>query len=121
VETPLQCAIRLLVALDELVALEGIYLRADSFELAAEIRNRTEPIVVRLVELAQFPGVSELRTKVAAIVARSERHAAILEEKIAEYRAELRRTDQARHRTSQLAPAYSRAPASLNQRFVAAG
>ncbi len=120
-ETPFQCAARLLVALDELVAQEGNYLRAGSFELAAEMRTRAEPVVSRIVELSQFPGVSELRGKVAAIVERSARHGAIFEEKICEFRAEIRRTDQARHRTNQLAPAYVRAPAAKNQRFVAAG
>jgi hypothetical protein len=121
VETPFQCASRLLVALDELVGQEGMYLRASSFELAAGMRNRTEPIVARLVDLAHFPGVAELRSKVVSIVERSARHSAILEEKMTEFRAEIRRTDQARHRTNQLAPAYVRPPATQNQRFVAAG
>lgn len=96
-------------------------MRAGSFELVAETRERTAPIVSRLVELSHFPGVSEMREKVAAIVQRSARHSAILEEKITEFRAEIRRTDQARHRTNQLAPAYVRSPAAKNQRFVAAG
>lgn len=121
VETPFQCAARLLIALDELVAQEGNYLRAGSFVLAAGVRARTEPVVSRLVELSQSPGVPELRGKVAAIVERSSRHAAILEEKIAEFRAEIRRIDQARHRTNQLAPAYVRPPTANPQRFVAAG
>lgn len=120
-ETPCQCAARLLVALDELVTQEGNYLRAGSFELAAEMRNRTEPVVARLVELAHLPGVAELRSKVISIVERSARHSAIIEEKLAEFRTEIRRTDQARHRTNQLAPAYVRPPAAQNQRFVAAG
>jgi hypothetical protein len=121
VETPFQCAARLLAALDDLVTQEGMYLRAGSFELAAATRQRTSPIVERLVELSHFPAVAEMRTKVAAIVERSTEHAAILEEKIAEFRAEIRRTDQARHRTSQLAPAYVRPSAAKNLRFVAAG
>src|SRR4051812_29224004 len=100
-ETPLQCATRLLVALDELVTQEGTFLRAGSFGLAAEIRGRAGPVVARLVELSNFPGVSELRAKVIAIVERSSVHAAILDEKIAEFRAEIRRTDQARQRTNQ--------------------
>src|SRR4051812_15910598 len=109
-ETPLQCAARLLVALDELVAQEGNYLRAGSFKLAAEVRGRTEPVVSRLVELSQSPGVSQLQGKVAAIVERSRQHGAMFEEKIIEFRGEIRRIDQARHRTNQLAPAYVRPP-----------
>ena len=120
-ETNLQCAARLLSALDDLVSQEGTYLRAGSFELAAEMRGRAGPVVERLVELSHFPGVSEMRAKVAAIVERSSHHSAILEEKMAGFRAEIQRTDQARHRTSQLAPAYVRPPDSKKQRFVAAG
>lgn len=120
-ETPLQCAARLLAALDELVTQEGVYLRAGSFELAAGVRERAGPVVTRLVELSHFPGVSEMRLKVAAIVERSAHHSAILEEKMTEFRAEIRRTDQARHRSNQIAPAYVRSSGANNPRFVAAG
>jgi hypothetical protein len=120
-ETPVQCAGRLLGALNELVTEEGMYLRAGSFELAAEIRQRTEPIVNRLVELSTSPGVSAFRDQVAAVVERSARHAGFLQEKMEEFRAEIRRTDQARHRTAQLAPAYVRAPVVTTRRFQAAG
>ncbi len=120
-ETPFQCASRLLVALDELVAREGVYLRAGSFELAAKVRESAGPVVGRLVELSHFPEVAAMRARVMAIVERSRQHSLILEEKMTEFRAEMRRTDQARQRTSQLAPAYVRPPAAKNQRFVAAG
>ena len=63
-ETPVQCAARLLAALNELVDREGVHLRAGSFDLALEVRKRTDPLVRRLVELAGEPGVDDFRTEV---------------------------------------------------------
>jgi hypothetical protein len=118
-ETPVQCAARLLAALNELVDREGMHLRAGSFDRALEVRKRTDPIVRRLVELAREPGVSEFRAEVMAVVERNALHAALLQDKMDEFSAELRRTDQARRRTAQLVPAYVRSTSGSKARFVA--
>jgi hypothetical protein len=56
------------------------------------------------------------------VVERSDRHAAFLEEKMRAVQAELQRTDQARHRAAQVAPAYAgRTPKATARRFLAAG
>jgi hypothetical protein len=111
----------LLVALNELVEQEGMYLRGGSFGLVAGIRQRTDPIVRQLVELSSLPGVSDLRGQVAAVVERSARHSVMLQEKMEGVGAEIRRTDQARHRAAQLVPAYVRPPSAVVPRFLAAG
>ena len=120
-ESPVQHAARLLVALNELIDQEGMYLRGGSYDLAADIRERTAPIVRQLVELSGLPGVSDFRVQVAAVVERSARHSALLQERMVELGAEIRRTDQARQRAAQLAPAYVRSPDVIVPRFLAAG
>ena len=120
-ETPVQCATRLLVAFSELIEQEGMYLRGGSFDLVAKIRERTGPIVRQLVELSSLPGVGNFRGQVAALLERSAQHSALLEEKMEEAVAEIRRTDRARHRAAQLAPAYVRSPDVVAPRFSAAG
>lgn len=120
-ETPVQQAARLLIALNELIDQEGMYLHGGSFDLAAEIRERAEPIVAKLVELSGLPGVRDFSPQVNAVVQRNARHSILLQEKMDELGAEIRRTDQARHRAAQLAPAYARAPGSVIPRFLAAG
>jgi hypothetical protein len=120
-ETPVQCAARLLIALNELVDREGMHLRSGSYRLAAEVRRRTDPLVRRLVELSNLPGVSDFRAEVMAVVEKSAVHSALLKEKMDECHAEIRRNDQARRRTAQLVPAYVRNPNGGRTRFWAAG
>lgn len=118
-ETSVQQAARLLVALDEMIELEHGLLRGAAYDAATELRERAGPLVRRLVELSSLPGVGELAPRVNAVVERSTRHAALLQEKMEELGAEIRRTDQARHRAAQLAPVYSRPPGSVMPRFLA--
>ena len=120
-ETPVQHAARLLIALNELIEQEGLHLRAASYDQVLEIRHRTEPVVRQLVELSGQPGVNQLRVQVNELVERSAAHSRFLQERMDEVGAEIRRTDQARHRAAQLAPAYVRPPGVIVPRFLAAG
>ena len=120
-ETPIQCAARLLAALNELIDQEGMYLRGGSFGLVAGVRQRTDPLVRQLVQLSSLPGVGDFHAEVATVVERSARHSVMLQEKMEEVSAAIRRTDQARHRAAQLAPAYVRPPDTPVPRFLAAG
>src|SRR5882672_8490972 len=120
-ETPVQTADRLLTALEDLTEQEGMYLRGGYYDVAAETRQRAEPLVRQLTSLAGANGVDELRPRVAAMLTRSDRHAAFLREKLAELGVQMRHTDQARHRVARVAPAYSRPPGAALPRFQAAG
>ena len=120
-ETPVQQAARLVAALNDLIRQEGDYLSAGSFDAAAEIRERADPIVRQLVELSDAPGVKNFTPQVNALVERSALHSTLLQEKMDELGAEIRRTDQARHRVAQLAPSYVRSPGSVVPQFLAAG
>lgn len=120
-ETPLQEATRLLSALDELVDQEGMYLRGGYYDLAVETRDRADPLVRRLVQLDGPPELMVLRPQLEAVLAKSTVHATLLQQKMSELRAEIQRTEQARHRNAQMRPAYGRNPALAAPRFQAAG
>ena len=119
-ETPLKTANRLLAALGLLVDQEEMYLLGGYYERVAENRRRADPLVRQLVELAGSPGVSQLADRVAALLAQGQRHAAVMAEKMHDLDQEIRRTDQARHRTAQVAPAYKQAPRLEAGRFTRA-
>jgi len=114
-------AARLLAALEDLIGREGMYLRAGQYDLVVSNRRRTEPLVRQLAAMADLPGVRELRPLLDATLERSERNAALLREKMQELGYELRRTNQARYRTAQVAPAYSQTAGASTPRFAAAG
>jgi hypothetical protein len=120
-ETPVQMAARLLAALTELIDQEGMYLRGGYFDLAAETRQRADPLVRQLAKMADVPGVGAYRPQVDAVLKRSARHATFLQEKLEELGAEIRRIDQARHRAAQVAPAYAHTRDVVTPRFQAAG
>ena len=120
-EAPVQTAARLLGALDELIEREGNFLRGGDYQQALDTRRRSEPIVSELVCLAYAPGVSDFRPQVAAAIGRSARHAAYLQEKMAQAGTEIQRLTLASHRAAQLAPAYAPAPVGVRPRFQAAG
>lgn len=120
-ETPIQMVARLLTALDELIEQEKMCLHGGYYERAVQIRERSAPIVDQLVKLAYAPGVDAFRPRVAAVVGRSARHAAFLQEKIEELGAEIRRINHARFRAAQVAPAYAPDSGGLAPRFQAAG
>lgn len=120
-ETPVQCVVRTLRALNELIDREGMYLRGGECDLAAEMRLRADPLVQQLVDLAGSPGVSDFGPQVEALLRRNHRHSALLQQKMEELRAELIRAHQARHRATQFAPVYAQAPEAVTPRFLAAG
>ncbi len=120
-ETPGQKASRLLVALDELVAQEGMYLRAGYFDLAVETRERAEPLVQELVAMADLAGVSDYQPRVRALLECSDRHAAFIQEKLTELGTEIRRTDQALHLAHHMVPAYARSDTAVVPRLLATG
>jgi len=120
-ETALAKGTRLLSALSDLVDQEDMYLRGGYYDLAVDIRQRSAPLVQQLAESVGEAGVAQLGPQVMALVQRSERHAAFLQEKIREMGHEIRRTDRARQQTAIIAPAYKQAGTEAAGRFRAAG
>lgn len=120
-ETPNEFAARLFTALEELVGQEGMYLRGGHYDLAVESRQRAEPLVQQLTRLADEPGLTNFRPRIDFVLKLSAGHAAFLQEKLVEFAGEIRRIDQARHRTTQVAPAYAGSPRLNPPRFQATG
>lgn len=120
-ETPTQFAARLFTALAELVEQEGMYLRGGYYDLALETRQRADPLVQQLVTLASEPSLGDFRLQVTAVLERSASHGAFMQGKLTEIATEIRRTNQARQRTAQVAPIYAGAAPLAAARFEAAG
>jgi len=120
-DTPARKAARLLDALDELVGDEGLYLRGGHYDLAVETRQRTAPLVDALAAMAGDPAMADFQPRVAALVRRGTAHDEFLKSKMGEMGEEIRRTDQARYRAAQMAPAYATGRGVAASRFLAAG
>jgi hypothetical protein len=105
-----RCSVRVLGALEDLVAQEGAALRARDFAAAAEIQVRVEP----LVEFLAAPGRLDrqnagLRARVASLRARRQETAEWLAAEIARTRNQLGQTQLSQRRVTQIAPVYGRA------------
>ncbi len=120
-ESPCQFAARLFTALEELVEQEGMYLRGGFFDLVVDSRRRSAPLVKQLGVLAREPGMADFAPQVAALLERCAIHDAFLQGKMLELTLEIRRIDQARHRTSRVAPAYASFAREAAPQFQAAG
>jgi len=105
-ETPLQTASRLLVALEDLTAQESVLLRTLDFVDAVAVQERAAPLVDQLSALAIHPEVSSLRAKVLGLVDRRLQSRHFLDAQLGRLQSELRRIDEARTRLSRVAPAY---------------
>ncbi|MBI2517604.1 MAG: hypothetical protein HYV95_11940 [Opitutae bacterium] len=105
-ETPLQTAKRLITALEELVAQEAANLRNLDLVEAVQVTERAAPLVQKLGELANEPGVAPLRPRVEALIIQRQQSTQMLDSHLARMQSELRRIDEARARLSKVAPAY---------------
>jgi hypothetical protein len=106
-ETTLQTARRLLAALEELAAQEAILFRTLEFTEAVAVQERATPLVRRLGELAEEPGIGELRPRVTALLARREQSFHFLQTQIERLHLEARRIEEARARLTRMAPVYA--------------
>ncbi len=120
-DTPVHKGERLLRALEELVELEGLYLRSGYYDLAGEVRDRASPLVAHLIELAPEPGCEVYRERVAIVIQHSQEHAELLQQKMDVMRREIGELAQARQRSGQVLPAYARRTPWALPRFLAAG
>ncbi len=109
-ETPLQTATRLLMALEDLTAQESILLRTLDYVDAVALQERAAPLVDQLSALAIHPEVAQLKGKVMSLVDRRQQSRHFLDAQLGRLQSELRRIDEARTRLSRVAPAYVTAP-----------
>lgn len=116
-ETPLQTATRLLVALEDLTAQESVLLRTLDFVDAVAIQERAAPLVDQLAVLATNPEVTTLRAKVKALVERRLQSRHFLDAQLGRLQSELRRIDEARSRLSRVAPAYVTMPRAVESKL----
>lgn len=107
-ETPVQTASRLLIALDELVQEEIALIRTMDFVEAVGVRERTAPLVEMLCSLAEDPQVAGLQAKVTALLDRWSQNHHFLETQLARLQIELNRVNEARLRLRRVVPAYIR-------------
>lgn len=110
-ETPLQTAARLLAALEDMARQESVLMRSLDFVATAELQARAGPLIEKLAMLAEEPGLSALRPRVAALIERREQSRHFLDAQLARLQAELRRIDETRARLAKVAPVYA-APAA---------
>lgn len=102
-ETPLQTAVRLLGALEELVAQETHLLRTMDFVEAVDVQERAGPLVKLLCALAPDPTVAELRPRVTTLLERREQNYHFLDIQLTRLQGELRRVTEARGRLNRVA------------------
>ncbi len=107
-ESSLQKANRLLVALDELVQEEITLIRTMDFVEAVAVRERSAPLVELLCSLADDPFVAGLHPRVQALLERWSQNHHFLETQLVRLQAELDRVAEARRRLRRVVPAYIR-------------
>jgi len=116
-ETPIQTALRLLSALEDLAAQESACFRNLDLVEAVQATERAAPLVARLVELATDPSVIALRPRGAALVEQRMQGAALLDSHLARLQSEMRRVDEARARLAKIAPVYGTSAVRIHTRL----
>lgn len=117
-ETPVQQCHRLLSALEELASQEAAMICAEDYAGIGRGQKRAAPLVARLVSLALESDLP-VRQRVLALVARRNANQEKIDAHVARTQAELQRTQLARGRVFQMAPAYRGARRSGARRLVA--
>lgn len=117
-ETPVETATRLLVALDDLALQEGALLRSLDVVEAVQVAERAAPLVEKLCALSNDPGLTQLRPRIMDLVQQRRCNATLLDAHLARLQSELRRIDEARTRLARVAPVYgSESGASASSRL----
>ena len=105
-ETPLQTATRLLVALEELAGQETMLIRTMEFVEAVNLQERAAPLVATLCALATEAEVATLRPRVNGLLERWGQNYHFLDTQLGRLHEELQRVSEARGRLRHVAPAY---------------
>ena len=120
-ETPAQMCVRLVTALEDLVAQEAATLQARDFAAAVVIQDRAAPLVSLLGTHGPAVADEALRARIAALLARRSQTGEWLSEQIRRVREELQRTEAAKRRVAQFAPVYSHADSPPRRQLSAVG
>ncbi len=115
--SPVATAARLLDAFDELITQENILIRTMDFVEAVQVRERAEPIVAKLCELASEPVAVALRSRLDVLLGRCDQNYRLLEAHLAKAQEELARLSQARGRLRTFVPAYRTGAARIESRL----
>jgi hypothetical protein len=105
-ETSLQAANRLLIALEELVMQETMLIHSLDFVEAVSVRERTGPLVERLCMLAADATIARMRPRVALLLDRWSENHRFLDTQLSRVQDELSRMTEARGRLRRVVPAY---------------
>lgn len=110
-ETPEENALRLLAALEILVAEEEFAVRSGEFEQTLAVQERAEPVVIRLAELLSNSGLPaparrSLEPRLTALRARRAASLDVLNSRLVEMQTSLATLDAARHQLGELKSAY---------------
>ena len=125
-ETAEETALRLLAALEILVAEDEFAVRAGEFEQTLAVQKRAEPVIVRLAQLLSRPGLSDqtrqsLSPRLTGLRARRAASLEVLNSRLVDMQASLATLDAAYNQLGDLKSAYGverqrprRATAGLN-------
>jgi hypothetical protein len=112
-QAPGETFVRLVAALEILLAEEQCVVRSGDIDKIRGLQQRTDPVLCRLVELRNDPEVTAkdtepLRPRLAALQAQHVTSMGIMDARLAEMRATLSALDSARSRLGQLGNVYAR-------------
>jgi hypothetical protein len=119
-ETPVQQCLRLLAALEDLVAQESHLIGAENYEEVIRVQERAAPIVERLVALAPAADAGALR-QASGLIERRRQNQELMARHVERTAAELDEAREARSRLTHFAPAYRVAPPATVRRLRALG
>lgn len=113
---------RLLGALDELITLEALTLKAGDYAAVGEIQRRVQPVLTTVVNLGGDCADRLVRARVAGLLARRQHSIEFIETQLETARAELAAVQESASRMAKIAPAYGRSESvGRAPRFSAAG
>lgn len=110
-ETPEENTLRLLAALEILVAEEEFAVRSGEFAQTLAVQERAEPVVIRLAELLSTSGLpadarQSLEPRLTSLRARRSASLEVLNSRLVEMQTSLAALDAARHQLGELKSAY---------------
>jgi hypothetical protein len=111
-QTPGDTFLRLVAALEVLLAEEQCVVRSGEVEKIRAVQQRTDPVITRLRELQDDPAVAvgESRPRLAALQALHVSSMGMMNARLAEMRATLTALQSARSRLGRLGHAYGQKP-----------
>ena len=115
-----QTFMRLLTALEDLIAQEEVLLLAADYPGVLATRERAAPLVGRLASRAVHADAA-MRTRIAAIVTRRAQGMELLAVEIERTRVELSEMKASQHRAARIAPVYGSPVTPLAVRLSALG